>query len=92
MSVLIPRRRIEQIIFFIRSHNLMLDSDLAHLYGVTAGRLNEVVKRNENRCLSDFMFQLTKSEFDHLKSQIAISSRELMTERSFVRKLTTCQI
>jgi hypothetical protein len=74
MSVLIPQRRIEQTIFFIRGHNVMLDSDLAHLYGVTAGRLNEAVKRNEDRFPSDFMFQLTKPEFDHLKSQIAISS------------------
>jgi hypothetical protein len=52
----------------------MLDSDLAHLYGVTAGRLNEAVKRNEDRFPSDFMFQLTKQEFEHLKSQIALSS------------------
>jgi hypothetical protein len=74
MSVLISQRRIEQTIFFIRGHNVMLDSDLAHLYGVTAGRLNEAVKRNEDRFPSDFMFQLTKAEFEHLKSQIAISS------------------
>ena len=92
MSALIPRERIERTILLIRGHNMMLDSDLAHLYGVTAGRLNEAVKRNENRFPIDFMFQLTKSEFDHLKSQIAISSRELMTERLFVRKLTPCQI
>ena len=53
---------------------MMLDSDLAQLYGVTVGRLNEAVKRNEDRFPSDFMFQLTKPEFEHLKSQIAISS------------------
>jgi len=74
MSALIPRERIEQTIFFIRGHNVMLDSDLAYLYGVTAGRLNEAVKRNEDRFPSDFMFHLTKAEFEHLKSQIAISS------------------
>ena len=74
MSALIPRERIEQTILVIRGHNVMLDSDLAHLYGVTAGRLNEAVKRNEDRFPSDFMFQLTKPEFEHLKSQIAISS------------------
>jgi len=74
MSALIPRERIEQTILVIRGHNVILDSDLAHLYGVTAGRLNEAVKRNENRFPSDFMFQLTKPEFEHLKSQIAISS------------------
>jgi len=74
MSVLVPHERIEQTILVIRGHNVMLDSDLAQLYGVTVGRLNEAVKRNEDRFPSDFMFQLTKQEFEHLKSQIAISS------------------
>ena len=74
MSALVSRERIEQTILVIRDHNAMLDSDLAHLYGVTAGRLNEAVKRNEDRFPSDFMFQLTKQEFENLKSQIAISS------------------
>jgi aromatic ring-opening dioxygenase LigB subunit len=74
MSALVPRERIEQTILLIRGHNVMLDSDLAQLYGVTVGRLNEAVKRNENRFPSDFTFQLTKAEFEHLKSQIAISS------------------
>jgi len=74
MSELVPRERIEQTILAIRGHNVMLDSDLAQLFGVTVGRLNEAVKRNEDRFPSDFMFQLTKPEFEHLKSQIAISS------------------
>src|SRR6266850_1912384 len=74
MSALVPRERIERTILLIRCHNVMLDSDLAQLYGVTVGRLNEAVKRNEDRFPSDFMFQLTKPEFEHLKSQIAISS------------------
>jgi ORF6N domain len=74
MSALVPRERIEQTILLIRGHNVMLDSDLAQLYGVTVGRLNEAVKRNEDRFPSDFMFQLTKPEFEHLKSQIAIST------------------
>ena len=74
MSALVPRERIEQTILVIRGHNVMLDSDLAQLYGVTVGRLNEAVKRNEERFPNDFMFQLTKPEFEYLKSQIAISS------------------
>ena len=74
MSALVPRGRIEQTILLIRGHNVMLDSDLAQLYGVTVGRLNEAVKRNEDRFPSDFTFQLTKAEFENLKSQIAISS------------------
>ena len=74
MSALIPRERIEQTILLIRGHNVMMDSDLAQLYGVTVGRLNEAVKRNEDRFPGDFMFQLTKTELENLKSQIAISS------------------
>ncbi|TKB91708.1 MAG: ORF6N domain-containing protein [Nitrospira sp.] len=74
MSALAPRGRIEQTILLIRGHNVMLDSDLAQLYGVTVGRLNEAIKRNEDRFPGDFMFQLTQAEFEHLKSQIAISS------------------
>lgn len=74
MSTLVPSERIEQTILVIRGHNVMLDSDLAQLYGVTVGRLNEAVKRNEDRFPGDFMFQLTTAEFENLKSQIAISS------------------
>lgn len=74
MSALIPRERIEETILLIRGHKVVLDTDLAHLYGVTAGRLNEAVKRSKDRFPSDFMFQLTKPEFENLKSQIAISS------------------
>jgi len=76
MSTLVPRERIEQTIRIFRGHRVMLDTDLAELYGVTVGRLNEAVKRNADRFPSDFMFQLTKPEFENLKSQIAISSSE----------------
>ena len=62
MSALVPRKRIEQTILLIRGHRVMLDADLAHLYGVTTKRLNEQVKRNRNRFPADFMFQLTSKE------------------------------
>ncbi|OYP54421.1 hypothetical protein CIK91_09130 [Segatella bryantii] len=62
------------MIRLIRGQQVMLDSDLAFLYGVETRRLNEQVKRNMERFPSDFMFQLTKEEFDFLKSQIAISN------------------
>jgi len=65
---------IEQRIFLIRKHKVMLDSHLAELYGVTTGRLNEQVKRNIDRFPKDFMFQLTKKESENLKSHFAISS------------------
>ena len=62
MSVLVPRERIEQTILIIRGHRIMLDADLAGLYGVTTKRLNEQVKRNRKRFPADFMFQLTSRE------------------------------
>lgn len=64
----------ESLIRVIRGQQVMLDRDLAELYGVETRRLNEQVKRNIERFPEDFMFQLTSNEFDNLKSQIAISS------------------
>jgi hypothetical protein len=58
-------------IYFIRNQKVMIDSDLAKLYGVETKRLNERVKRNESRFPLDFMFQLTEIEFNSLRSQIA---------------------
>lgn len=58
----------------IRGQRVLLDADLAKIYGVTVKRLNEQVKRNRNRFPSDFMFQLTKQEVIDLKSQNATSS------------------
>jgi len=74
MTDLIPQGTIENKIFMIRGHKVMLDRDLARLYGVPTKRLNEQVKRNRSRFPQDFMFRLTKGEFRILKSQIVISS------------------
>lgn len=63
---LIPKERIESKIFLIRSRKVMLDTDLAKLYGIATKRLNEQVKRNERRFPEDFMFQLTKNEQNEL--------------------------
>ena len=71
---IVPLERIERAILLVRGQKVMLDTDLAVLYGVTVGRLNEAVKRNIDRFPGDFMFQLTRAEFADLKSQIAISS------------------
>jgi hypothetical protein len=73
-SVRIPAERIEGAILMIRGEKVMLDADLASLYGVTTKRLNEQVKRNIGRFPDTFMFQLTNAEFDGLRSQIATSS------------------
>jgi hypothetical protein len=64
---------IKQRIFIIRGHKVMLDNDLAELYGVSTSRLNEQVKRNISRFPNDFSFRLTDNEFQSLMSQIAIS-------------------
>ena len=69
-----PLENIENLIHVIRGKQVMLDRDLARLYGVETFRLNEQVKRNIERFPDDFMFQLSKEEFENLKSQIAISS------------------
>ena len=71
----IPVEMIERRIFLIRDHKVMLDSDLAELYGVQAFRLNERVKRNRKRFPSDFMFQLTAQESEALTSQFAMSKK-----------------
>lgn len=65
--------KIKNMIYLIRDQKVMLDSDLANLYNVETKRLNEQVKRNIKRFPLDFMFQLTISEFESLKSQIATS-------------------
>ena len=71
---LVPHEVIENKIYFIRGQKVMLDKDLAELYGVQTFRLNEQVKRNSGRFPEDFMFQLTAEEFGNLISQIAMSS------------------
>ena len=58
----IPIARVEQAILLVRGEKVILDSDLAKLYGVTTKRLNEQVKRNRERFPDDFMFQLTSEE------------------------------
>ena len=75
MKDLIPTEQIERAIFLIRGQKVILDTDLARLYGVTAKRLNEQVKRNRHRFPDDFAFQLSSAEFASLRSQIAISKK-----------------
>jgi hypothetical protein len=66
--------QIESRIFLIRGQKVMLDADLAELYGVETGALNRAVKRNIERFPEDFMFQLTSEEFADLRCQIGISN------------------
>jgi hypothetical protein len=73
---LIPIEQIDGMIRTIRGTRVMLDRDLAKIYGVPTFRFNEAIKRNRHRFPPDFMFQLTREEFDALKSQIAMSKSD----------------
>ena len=71
---IVPIERIARAILVIRREKVMLDSDLASLYGVTTGNLNKAVKRNAERFPIDFMFQLDAEEVANLRFQFGISS------------------
>jgi hypothetical protein len=71
---IVPLERIQESIYLIRGHKVMLSIDLASLYGVEPRVLVQAVKRNIDRFPDDFMFQLSAVEFKNLKSQIVISS------------------
>ena len=73
-GALIPLERIERSILLIRGEKVMLDADLAEIYGVPTKRLNEQVRRNPGRFPPDFMFQLTDAEAKTLRSQFATSN------------------
>jgi hypothetical protein len=74
-SQLIPVEIIEQRIFFLRKQKILLDKDLASLYGVQTRDLNKAVKRNIERFPDDFMFQLTKEEFQGLMFHFGTSKK-----------------
>jgi hypothetical protein len=71
----VPAERIEQAILLLRGQKVMLDSDLAFLYGVATKVLLQAVKRNPGRFPSDFMFRLDVEEFAFLRSQFVTSKR-----------------
>ena len=75
MSDLIPLAAIADKIFFIRNEKVMLDRDLAELYGVETKVLKQAVRRNISRFPEDFMFELSKEEFQNWRSQF-VTSRE----------------
>jgi len=67
MNKLIPKEIIENRISLIRNHKVMLDKDLSELYQIETSQLKRQVRRNIERFPSDFMFELTKEEFENLK-------------------------
>ncbi len=74
MSAVFPSERIEQTILLLRGHKIILDRDLAAMYGVSTRDLNKAVSRNLDRFPDDFMLQLTRQEFNDLKFQFGTSS------------------
>ncbi|HPW36052.1 MAG TPA: ORF6N domain-containing protein [Syntrophorhabdus sp.] len=70
---IIALERIESVILLIRDERVILDNDLARLYGIETRRLNEQVRRNADRFPHDFMFQVSSEEFEDLKSHFATS-------------------
>jgi hypothetical protein len=73
---IVPTERIEKCILLIRGQKVILDRDLAALYGVTTGNLNKAVTRNLDRFPEDFMFRLTRQELNALMFQNGISKKE----------------
>jgi len=66
MAIILKPENLVQLVFFVRGEKVMLDADLARLYGVTTGNLNKAVKRNQARFPGDFMFQLNDKETENL--------------------------
>ncbi|MCK5417674.1 MAG: ORF6N domain-containing protein [Desulfobacterales bacterium] len=74
MPIIVPIERVTEKIYLIRGARVMLDKDLAELYGVETKVFKQAVKRNINRFPEDFMFELTGDEFKNLRSQFVTSS------------------
>lgn len=77
MTHIIPKpENLASLVLAVRGEKVLLDSDLAELYGVEARALNQAVARNRNRFPDDFMFQLTPEEWERVRSQTVMSSKE----------------
>jgi len=80
MSVPAPNpESISRLVFVVRGERVLIDADLAVLYGVETGALNRAVRRNIRRFPEDFMFRLTASDWENLKCQVGISSSPTRT-------------
>jgi hypothetical protein len=77
-KIMIPEEVIMSKIYFIRGQKVMIDRDLAELYGVETKRLKEAVKRNKKRFPKDFMFEMTKEELEDWRTQFATSKSDIM--------------
>jgi len=95
---IVPVKKIEESILVIRGEKVILDSDLAALYGVTTKVLNQAVKRNIERFPKDFMFQLTEKEMAGMRSQFVTASKRnirylpyTFTEHGAIMAANHCQ-
>jgi ORF6N domain len=82
MAIILKQENVAQLVFLIRGEKVMLDADLAMLYGVSTKALNQAFRRNRNRFPSDFVFQLSKTEFDAMRSQFVTGSSSSKSMRS----------
>ena len=85
-ETLVDVERIQRAVLRVRSQNVMLDSDLAALYGVDVRVLNQAVARNADRFPSDFMLQLTAEEAESLRSQFVILKNGRGRHRKYLRQ------
>jgi hypothetical protein len=91
MKSIVPIEVIEKKILLINGQKVMLDSDLAALYGVTAKRLNEQVRRNLKRFPGDFMYQISREEFESLRSHFATLNKGRGKHRKYMPYVFTEQ-
>ena len=76
MAIILKPENLARFVFFIRGEKVMLDADLAKLYGVTTKALNQAMRRNRTRFPEDFAFRLSAEEFGNLRSQIVTTSQK----------------
>jgi hypothetical protein len=93
MTEIVPMKSIAPKIYIVHDVRVMLDRDLAELYGVKTKTLKQAVRRNINRFPEDFMFELSKEDFENWRSQFVTSNRDRMglryppmvfTEQNFI--------
>mgnify|MGYP003480368460 CR=1 FL=1 len=90
--IVLQPENLAQLVFLIRGEKVLLDADLAMLYGVETGALNRAVKRNIERFPADFLLQLTPEEWVNLKCQIGISSSPAAASKAQKRGLIQSQV
>lgn len=82
MAIILKPENVAHLVFFIRGEKVMLDSDLAMLYGVEGRALNQAVARNRKRFPTDFMFRLSKEEYESIRLQFATASGRKLPDSS----------